>query len=406
MKLRDLIFEMGNSLLSSKLRTALTMTGLIIGIVSVLVMLAAVQGVQNMVINQMGGSRATVVSFSAYEPYGAITISKKDDRIAKDIEYLKKTVPNVKEIGVNAFADFKLSSAKKTINSYGMVLDTVAGEMNSTNLPGKGRLITPEEFESGAPVMVITHNDAQTLFEDADKAVGQRVKFGNTPIQIVGVFPQGGMMGGGSNIIPLRTIERRIPGAFANFNSFEVAFNEESQVKEGAEMLKRVYQARYPNLSDDNMFTFAYTEMLNEVRQFTQVFSILALLIASTSLSVGGIGIMNMMLTNVTERTREIGLRKAVGAKGSSITWQFLFEAIAVCLSGNLVAVIVSYALVIGAKIIAPMISNSMAGFEPVITWWALLISVGVSTFIALVFGWYPARRASKLDPIEALRYQ
>lgn len=407
MKLRDLFFEMSNSLLSSKLRTALTMTGLIIGIVSVIVMLAAVQGVENMVLDQMGGSRISVVSFSVWDPSGQIFFSKKDKRIASDIEYLKARIPAIVDIGINGYGELKIKNGKKEFTAYPMILDAISGEMNPSQKVAQGRYIEAAEFENGAPVMVMAYQTAKQLFDDPENAAGKTVNIGKANIEVVGVTPQGGMMGGGQDVIPIKTIERRIPEMPAYFGAFEVIFDSEESAKAGVQELKRVYTEKYTKLSpDDNMYTFAYSEMLNEVRQFTQVFSILALLIASTSLSVGGIGIMNMMLTNVTERTREIGLRKAVGAKASSITWQFLFEAIAVCLSGNLIAVIVSYAIVIAGTYVIPMVASSMSGFRPAITWWSLLISVGVSTFIALVFGWYPARRASKLDPIEALRHQ
>lgn len=407
MKFRDLLYEMSNSLFSSKLRTALTMLGLVIGIVSVIVMLAAVQGVQNMVLGQMGGARASVVSFGFWEQNSEVVISKKEQRIYRDIEYLKNNVPHVKEIGINAYANLELTNGSRSVNSFLMALDRIAGDLSTLGTPSSGRPITSEEFEAGAPVVVLTHESAKQLFENPDEAVGKRVQVKGAALEVIGVLPQGGMLGGGSDVIPLKAVERRIPKAVATFGTLEVVFEEESQVTEGSEMLVRVFNAKYPHLKpDENIYTFAYSEMLNEVRQFTQVFSILALVIASTSLTVGGIGIMNMMLTNVTERTREIGLRKAIGAKGSSITWQFLAEAIAVCLAGNFVAVIISYIFVFATSQLIPIVVPTMEGFDPVITWWSLLISVGVSTFIALVFGWYPARRASKLDPIEALRYQ
>lgn len=401
MRTRDLILEMGNSFASGKLRTGLTMLGLVIGIVSVIVMLAAVQGVQNMVLDQMGGGKMGTVSLSM--PFAATS-----DTSTEIIEYIKSNIPAVSGIGINSFSQYKGQYQDKEFDSQLYLQDWELGKNNTMIKAWAGRLPTEEEYVQGSRVFVIGHDDALKLFaDDPSQAVGRELKIYGLPFKVIGVGPKNSMIGP-SGIMPFETYIKHLEpiASPAYIGTFEVSFPEDADMKQAQEVLKRVMVARFPDVPADGFYTYSYADMLNEVKQFTTIFSVLAMVIASTSLSVGGIGIMNMMLTNVTERTREIGLRKALGAKASNITAQFLGEAIAVCLVGCAVAILLGYAIVAAASAAIPQFFQEAQGFRPAVTGWSVLLSVGVSAGIAVLFGWYPARRASKLDPVEALRFQ
>lgn len=397
MKLFDLLYEMANSLFTNKLRTALTMLGLIIGIVSVVLMLAAVAGVEEMVIKGFGGDKMNVLSLSSSRQ---LRVGKATQ---KEINYLKKNMPAIKEVSPIGYAEVEISSGKKKQGDMINIKDEVSLKLDHPNDPWKGRTFSQADMH--APTIILSYHTAKQLFDEPEQAVGKTVKLDGKEFEVIGVSGEMDFSSGNS-VVPLDIFERTLRGKPIRLSTYNVVVHEGTDINQAKDVLVKVYTSQSKGMKESDVGVYAFADMLKDVKSFTTIFATLSLIIASTSLSVGGIGIMNMMLTNVTERTNEIGLRKAIGAKSSTITWQFLLEAIAVCLAGCAIAVLVAYLLVAIAAAAIPRLFPDMAGYRPIVTMGSIVLAIGVSTFIAISFGFYPARRASKLDPVEALRFQ
>ncbi|MCB0089174.1 MAG: ABC transporter permease, partial [Caldilineaceae bacterium] len=269
---------------------------------------------------------------------------------------------------------------------------------------------TAEQVEKNESVVVLGHTVATDLFGTAD-AVGQSVRINNNAFQVIGVLEESGGAGFGSNdtraYVPLQVAQGRLFNASryrGNYSvstiSIQVATAE--GMDDAAKRIEQTLRMRH-NLSKDdtNDFTISnQADLLETISNVTGTLSILLGSIGGISLLVGGIGIMNIMLVTVTERTREIGLRKAVGAHNSDILLQFLIESLVLCVLGGLIGIGFSYGV---AAILSRM---SFMPFAIVIEYWALVLAIGVSSASGFIFGLYPAWRATKLDPIEALRFE
>ena len=273
-----------------------------------------------------------------------------------------------------------------------------------------GQFFTAEQVEKNESVVVLGHTVATDLFGTAD-AVGQSVRINNNAFQVIGVLEESGGSGFGSNdtraYVPLQVAQGRLFNASryrGNYSvstiSIQVATAE--GMDDAAKRIEQTLRMRH-NLSKDdtNDFTISnQADLLETISNVTGTLSILLGSIGGISLLVGGIGIMNIMLVTVTERTREIGLRKAVGAHNSDILLQFLIESLVLCVLGGLIGIGFSYGV---AAILSRM---SFMPFAIVIEYWALVLAIGVSSASGFIFGLYPAWRATKLDPIEALRFE
>jgi len=390
---------MGTSLLTNRLRTALTMLGLVIGIVSVIVMLSSVQGVQNMILGELGGGKASTVAVSGSNPMSE-----------DDLAEVQGKISSIRSIGYLGMGKVDISSGSFSKSSVPVeYMDENLAKSTTTVQAWQGRVPTEREYKKGSPVIMLPYSMATRMFTYPEEAVGKTIDVNGASFQVVGVLAKEGMMNRSeSAIMPF--------GSYSQYAAtddspvviymFEANFHKGVNLTKAQKLLKNVLMELHPEWEKSDISAYAYIDIIKKVKQFTGIFSILALIIASTSLTIGGIGIMNMMLTNVTERTREIGLRKAVGARAGSITLQFLCEAIAICLVGCFIAVLLGFGIVFSIGKVLPMIAPQAAGFVPEVTPWSVVVSVTVSAFIAIIFGWYPARRASKLDPVEALRYQ
>lgn len=282
----------------------------------------------------------------------------------------------------------------------------------------KGRFFTAEENEESSMVVVLGGASVKKLFgrEDAD-AVGKTVRIGNDSYTVVGTLESDSMQGDWCvAYIPYRTAKVRLIGqqSGAMLNIFGFA-RENADIYGVAERTDSYLRTKYniPEADPDGggsseegyCYISTAQSMLDQLESTMSSFRLMAFAVAGISLLVGGIGIMNMMLTNVTERIREIGLRKALGAKRADITAQFLLESIAICVVGGVIGVAVGY----GAAWLLAGFAGSSLGYEnlvPVITPQTALLAAGICCGIGVLFGFYPARRAARLDPVEALRYQ
>jgi putative ABC transport system permease protein len=266
-----------------------------------------------------------------------------------------------------------------------------------------GRFFSDDDNEAARNVAVIGQTVATNLFPSGTAPVGQQVRIRNVPFTIVGVLAAKGASGPGGDqddtvLIPLRAAQVRLFGS-TSVNSILIQAQSSGQMTQMTTDITAVLRARHKLQTPTNDFTVRNNaDLLTTITSVSQTLTYLLGGVAAVSLIVGGIGIMNIMLVSVTERTREIGIRMSIGARGTDILAQFLTEAVILSLLGGLVGV----ALGVGTVLAVPKVS----GLAAVVPLNAILLSVGFAAMVGIVFGVYPARKASQLDPIEALRYQ
>ena len=266
-----------------------------------------------------------------------------------------------------------------------------------------GSFFSDEDFALGQRVIAIGPTTATNLFASASEAIGQRIKVGTIYFTVTGVFAESS--GGGMSfsdpddfaIIPLSTMQNELLGS-REIASVTFTLTDETKVAQAKSIIGYTMLARHniENVDDADFGMFAATDLLETLSSVTGMMTALLAGIAGISLLVGGIGIMNVMLMSVLERTREIGLRKALGAQQRYLITQFLFEAILVTFSGGAIGFLLGW----GASSLITHFSQITAA----VTWDVVLMAIGISTAIGLIFGIYPARKAAKLAPIEALR--
>ena len=394
----------------NKLRTALTMLGMIIGVAAVIAMISVGAGAQERVRDQLKnlGSNLILVLPGSTTASGvrlgmgaAQTLTEEDARaIALEVEGVVVAAPAVRGTGqVVAGAANWSTQFFGTTNDYLVARDWPISS---------GRAFEDAEIAGAGKVALIGQTTAQQLFGDADP-VDQVIRVRKVPLTIVGVLERKGQNALGQDqddiiLMPVSTARARVlgqaQGRLRRVNSISVKVADGVDMKGVEERMRELLRQRQrvqPGAEDP--FTIRnLTELLQAQEAASRVMTLLLGAVASVSLLVGGIGIMNIMLVSVTERTREIGLRMAVGARGRDILKQFLVEAITLSMIGGLVGV----ALGVGAS----MAIAEFAGWRVDVTSQAVLLAVGFSAAVGVFFGFYPARKASRLLPIEALRYE
>lgn len=407
MKTSDLLQETFVSLKSNKARTGLTMLGIVIGIASVIVMISIGNGAKKTVTDSIEsmGANLIVVTPGAIRSFGGPQLSRGGARslTIEDAEAIKEEVRYVTDAVkvVNSQQQIVVRGA----NTNTSIIGTEFSYLEARNLDLEdGVFISDQNVEKTAKVAVLGATTRDDLFgEGAINTVGQKIRISGTEYTVIGVVGSkggGGMMGLDDVVyIPYTTAQRYLTGNKYLSSIFISAENSElsSYVQNEAEslLLKR-HKISDPNKAD---FTTAnQADVIDIVSDVLSTLTTFLAAIAAISLLVGGIGIMNMMLTTVTERTKEIGLRKSIGAKRKDINNQFLVEAIVLTLTGGITGVI------LGSVISLVLGSTGIVKTE--ITIGSILLSFGVSVLIGIVFGYYPARRAAKLSPIDALRYE
>ncbi len=407
MKILDILQETYSALSSNKVRTGLTMLGIIIGISSVIAMVSIGQGAQSTIQSsiQSIGSNLILVSPGVQRGPGsqvsggqgsARSLKQEDaDAIAKEITLAKAVSPELS-------GRYQVVSKGKNTNTS--VLGSTPSYPIVRNVEiDEGNFITEQNLRSLSKVAVIGPTARDDLFGVGSDAVGQSVRIKGIEFKIIGVTKTKGGTGFSNQddiiFIPLTTAQKFLVG-----DEYVTSIGVQAQDSESmtavqqqiTDLLLQRHGIKDPALADFS--TFNQADIVAAASSVTSTFTILLGAVAGISLLVGGIGIMNMMLTTVTERTREIGLRKAIGAKRKDINTQFIVEAIMLTFSGGVIGIIVGWLISYGISYFTGIQTSTSIG--------SILLAFGVSALIGIVFGYYPARRASRLNPIEALRYE
>ena len=389
MSARDLIQEALHSLEANKGRSLLTILGIVIGIASVIAMTSLIGGIQNSLVNSLGLNAARMVQ-----------IYSSQELTESDIEKLQKLVPQIEQIGIvdSAYTEYKTGDKSYTVMAQGVDSDMLDA-VGASKLVA-GRTYSQAESQSGSRVALISRGGADQLYGNEQDALGKTIKVSNGEVQIVGVIDGGSdSMGSLTLYMPRETISGLFGDENPSFPSVTALAAEGTDMDELCKTIESKVRAMKGIAEDDEYDSVSATSMksaIDALNSFMGAFSLIMGAVASISLLVGGIGIMNMMLVSVTERTKEIGLRKALGAKPGQIQTQFIIESIFLSILGGFIGMVLGLiiAIIVSAAIDIPFaVSGS-----------AIALGVGFSTFVGVVFGWTPAKRASELNPIDALR--
>jgi putative ABC transport system permease protein len=407
MDLKMIIRVAFRALVRNKMRAALTMLGIIIGVAAVIAMVSIGQGAQASVQAQIEsiGTNLLFVSAGAQNVGGVRSgtgDSGTNTLTVEDLEAVKREVPSV-------------SMVTPTVNSRSQL---VSGNMNwNTSVQGvseqfpeirkwavqNGSFFTDADVRSAARVVVIGQTIADSLFPGAD-AVGQTLRVANLPFKVVGVMARKGQDQQGRDqddiaFAPYTTVQKKILGSPRLQVAYVSAISQDATYTAQQQITELLRQRHKLAANEGNDFTVRnMSDVAEAANETNNTMTILLACIASVSLLVGGIGIMNIMLVSVTERTREIGIRMAIGARSSAVRSQFLIESIVLSLTGGSIGIVLG--IVISVAI------PKLVGWPTLISSLAIVGSVLFSAAVGIFFGYYPARKAAALDPIEALRYE
>ncbi|WGV26832.1 ABC transporter permease [Halotia branconii] len=403
MNLVESVQMAGKTLLSNKLRSALTMLGIVIGNASVIAMIGIGEGGQKYVSNQLESLGPNVLFIlPGNQETQRISFEVPKTLVLQDAEAIASQVPTV--MGVAPELNRRQVVAYRNRNTDVNIIGTTPSFLSVRDFEtAKGRFFSEVDIKRSNQVIVLGGDLAEKLFGSTN-AIGQQLRVGNTSFQVIGTLVAKGSSVGAdyddAAIIPITTSANRLVGKNSPYGialDYLVAAARDSESVDAAEFqIANLLRLRHKINGEDDFTIRSQKDALQTVGQITGALTIMLAAIAGISLFVGGIGIMNIMLVSVTERTQEIGLRKAIGATEQDILLQFIIEAVIVSAVGGLLGTAVGVSGILLVAAVTPL----EAGISPI----AIATAVGVSGGIGLFFGVVPARRAAKLDPIVALR--
>jgi ABC-type antimicrobial peptide transport system permease subunit len=406
MTYKDLIEETTTAIIANPARTGLTVLGIVIGIASVIVMLAIGNGAQASIsasinalgsniltINGGGGNRTGGVSFGR---------SNQQTLTLDDAKAIQDTITLAKDVSPELTSRSQVVAVDSNTNTTIAGVVPAYADAHSVTME-EGDFISDIQDRSSARVAVLGPTTRDDLFGTSSDAVGEEVKINGTKFTVIGVTASKGGSAFGSVddrvFIPLTSAQRYVSGG-QYISTISVTTENESDLTQMQSDITDLLLARHnkKTAADADFNILNQQDLAKTAQSVTQIFTLLLSSVAGISLLVGGIGIMNMMLTNVRERTREIGLRKAIGARRKDINLQFLAESIVVTAIGGVIGVILGLGISFGISYIGIL--------QTKVTLFPVLLAVGVSALIGIIFGYYPAKKAAELNPIEALRYE
>lgn len=392
---------------ANKLRSFLTMLGIIIGVASVIAMMAIGQGSKKSIqanIAEMGSNMIMIRPGQDKGPGGAQQDASDMQTLKlKDYEALKEQAKYLSAISpsVNSSGQFINGNNNTPSTIYGISPDYMQIRQQKVK---DGEMFTDEEVRSSAKVCVIGKTVADNLFTNGEDPVGKVIRFNKIPFRVVGVLESKGYNSFGMDqddvvLAPYTTVMKRILSVtyLQGINASAVTEDmTDLAIEDITSILRENHKLK---ASDEDNFTIrSQQEMAEMMNSTSDTMTVLLLVVACISLVVGGIGIMNIMYVSVTERTKEIGLRMSVGARGIDILNQFLIESVLLSVTGGLIGVIVGVGAAVGINVFA----HWPIQIQP----WSVLLSFAVCSATGIFFGWYPAKKAASLDPIEAICYE
>jgi len=407
MKSSDLFAETYSALIANKARSSLTILGIVIGIASVIAMIAIGQGSQQTIQSNIQNLGSNLVMISPGFQRGQGTQVSQGRGSAQtltleDAEAITTEISSAKAVAPELSGRYQVTA--KGTNTNTSITGVTPAYPSVRNIEiDQGNFFTAQNLLSLSKVAVLGPTVSTDLFGEGVNPVGQTIRINKIEFKIIGVTKAKGGTGFSNQddmiLVPLTTAQKFLAGNERVSTIYVSAYDEKS-MSDLEQQLTDLLLVRH-NIADAASADFNIlnqSDIVATASSVTNTFTMLLASVAAISLLVGGIGIMNMMLTNVTERTREIGLRKAIGAKKEEISRQFLAEAIILTFLGGIIGVIIGWLISWGV--------NKFGGIASSVSLSSVLLAFGVSAGIGIIFGYYPARRAANLNPIEALRYE